>query len=195
MSLSDDFLTDRVTLIKKDGRRFDNLPASVQSGKIFTNDPQIPIEDEDWFERQTPSGITERFLVLDAGFMQAFHGIDAHYQSKVRKGTAVARTQSPSHIVYNLIGPNTRVNIQSSDSSTNIVNVETSALFEALRQSLAGSISDHALRQRLREAVDAMQASAGTRSFSERYKDFIALAADHVTVFAPFLPALTQLLL
>ena len=40
--------------------------------------------------------------------------------------------------------------------------------------------------------VDAMQVSAGTRNFSERYKDFIALAADHVTVFAPFLPALTQ---
>ena len=80
-----------------------------------------------------------------------------------------------------------------SSSSPNIVNVETSALFEALHKSLDGSISDHALQQRLREAVDAMQVSAGTRSFLERYKDFIALAADHVTVFAPFLPALTQL--
>ncbi|HWQ68771.1 MAG TPA: hypothetical protein VN494_02245 [Patescibacteria group bacterium] len=49
-----------------------------------------------------------------------------------------------------LIGPNTRVNIQSSDSSTNIVNDETSALFEALRKSLDASISDHALQQRLR---------------------------------------------
>jgi len=127
--------------------------------------------------------------------MQTFHGIAAHYQSKVRKETAVERTQSPSHIVYNLIGPNSRVNIQSSDSSTNIVNVETSALFEALRKTLDGSIADQALQHRLRETINAMQASAGTRSFSERYKDFIALAADHVTVFAPFLPALTQLLL
>jgi len=50
-----DFLNDRVTLIKKDGRRFDNLPAAVQSGGILTNDPKIPIEDGDWFERQTPS--------------------------------------------------------------------------------------------------------------------------------------------
>ena len=39
-----------------------------------------------------------------------------------------------------------------------------------------------------------MQAAAGTRSFVDRYKEFITLAADHVTVFAPFLPALTQLL-
>src|SRR2546422_9462054 len=53
-----DFLNDRVTLIKKDGRRFDNLPASVQSDNILTNDPKIPIEDGDSFERQTPSGIT-----------------------------------------------------------------------------------------------------------------------------------------
>lgn len=190
-----DFLNDRVTLIKKDGRRFESLPASVQSGLILTNDPKIPIEDGDCFERQTPSGITERFVIMDAGFMQAFHDITAHYQSKVRKETAVARPSSPSHIVYNLIGPNSRVNIQSSDSSTNIVNVETSALFEVLRKRLDEAISDQALQQRLRGAVEAMQAAAGTRGFSERYKDFIGLAADHITVFAPFLPALSQLLL
>ncbi len=77
-----------------------------------------------------------------------------------------------------LIGPNTRVNIQSTDSSTNIVNVEKSALFDALRKSLDASISDYALQQRLREAVDAMQVSAGTRSFSERYKDFIPFRVD-----------------
>lgn len=190
-----DFLNEHVTLVKKDGRRFEHLPAAVQSDVIMTNDPKIPIEDGDAFERKIPSGITERFLILDAGFKPKFHSFDAHYQSKVRRETAIARPQSPSHVVYNLIGPNSRVNIQSLDSSTNIVNVETSALFEALRGSLEKAIPDQALRQQLREAVDAMQAAAGTRSFSGRYKNFIALAADHVTVFGPFLPALTQLLL
>jgi hypothetical protein len=190
-----DFLNEHVTLVKKDGRRFENLLAAVQSALIMTNDPQIPIEDGDLFERQLPSGIIERFLVLDAGFKPKFHNFDAHYQSKVRKETAAPRLQPPSHVIYNLIGPNSRVNIQSADSSTNIVNVETSALFEALRGTLERAIPDQALRQQLREAVDAMQTAAGTRSFSDRYKDFIGLAADHVTVFAPFLPALTQLLL
>jgi hypothetical protein len=189
-----DFLNEQVTLVKKDGRRFENLPASVESNLIMTNDPRIPIEDGDSFERKIPSGITERFLIFDAGFKPEFVGFEAHYQSRVRKETEIARPQSPSHVVYNLIGPNSRVNIQSLDSSTNIVDVETSGLFEALRGTLENAIADEALRQRLRKAVDAMQTTVGTRSFSERYKDFIGLAADHVTVFAPFLPALTQLL-
>ncbi len=187
-------LNDRVSLVKKDGRRFDNLPAAVQPGMIFTSNPQIPIDDGDRFERRVPSGAVERFLVIDAGFMQAFHEIPAHHQSKVRKESAVTAPPPSTQIVYNLIGPNARVNIQSADSSTNVVNVEASALFEALRRAIAESIQDEALQKGLRERVDAMQAVAGTRSFIDRYKDFIGLAADHVTVFAPFLPALTQLL-
>ena len=31
--------------------------------------------------------------------------------------------------------------------------------------------------------------------FGEHYKEFIAVAADHMTLITPFLPALTQLLL
>lgn len=84
----DSLLTDRVSLIKQDGRRFDDMPASVQSGKIFTDDSKIPVEDGDHFERRTPSGVTERFLIIDAGFMQAIPGMSAHYQSKVRKEAA-----------------------------------------------------------------------------------------------------------
>ena len=87
-------LKDRVTLVKKDGRRFENLPASVQSGLIFTDNPKIPIEDGDQFERQLPSGIVDVFTVVDSGFYKRFHSIPAHYQSKVRKNTAEAPTSS-----------------------------------------------------------------------------------------------------
>ena len=65
MPLSD-FPNDPVTLIEKDGRRLGDLPVSVLSDKILTNDPKIPIEDGDWFERQTPGGVTERFEILEA---------------------------------------------------------------------------------------------------------------------------------
>ena len=42
-------LRDRVTLVKQDGRRFEDLRASVQSDKVFTDDPQLPIEEGDTF--------------------------------------------------------------------------------------------------------------------------------------------------
>ena len=50
-------MNDLVTLVKASGQRFENLPAAVQAGKIFTQDPTVPIEDGDTFERKIPSGI------------------------------------------------------------------------------------------------------------------------------------------
>ena len=83
-----DMLNDRVSLVKADGRRYDNLPAAVSSGKIITLDSTIPIDDGDEFQRRWPSGTVERYEVIDAGFHNTFHGMEAHYQSKVKKRTA-----------------------------------------------------------------------------------------------------------
>jgi hypothetical protein len=188
------FLTDRVTLVKKDGQRFEDLPASVQPTLIVTQDPKIPIEDGDQFERRIPSGVVEIFLIVDAGFYQAFGGVTAHYQSKVRKSTANRPTVPQTQVVYNLSGPNARVNIRSTDSSTNVVNVESAALFDKLRNKMQEAIKDADALKRLSEQVDAMQAAAGTESFLGTYQKFISVAADHLTLLTPFLPALTQLL-
>lgn len=69
MKLFHGMLSEPVTLIKNDGRRFD-LQAIVSKDKIFTDNPQIPIEDGDEFERKLPSGVVERYTVLDAGFQR-----------------------------------------------------------------------------------------------------------------------------
>ena len=199
MSIFQSLKNDRVTLVKKDGQRFENLTASVQAGLILTDNPKIPIEDGDRFERQLPSGIVDVFTVLDSGFQQGFHGIPAHYQSKVRKNTAESppspRPAAGPQVVNNLIGPNTRVNIQSSDSSTNVVSVESAVLFDNLREAIQKSSLDSTVARQLIQNVNAMQPAVGTKTFGERYKEFIAVAADHMTLVAPFLPALRQLLL
>ena len=194
MNVFKSLMNDRVTLVKKDGKRFEDLPALVQTGLILTDNPEIPIEDGDTFERKLPSGIVEVFVVLDAGFRQKLPGVHAGYQSKVEKSTARAKPPTTQHVVYNLIGPNTRVNIQSKDSSTNILNVEPADLFQNLRTTLGDSISDSELVARLVGHVDRMETAAGTKDFSDRYKEFIGSAAQHITLVGPFLPALTQFL-
>ena len=172
---------------------------SVQSGLILTDNPKIPIEDGDQFERQLPSGIVDVFTVVDSGFQQRFHDIPPHYQSKVRKNTAGSppspRPAAVPQVVYNLIGPNARVNIQSSDLSTNVVSVESAVLFDNLREVIRKSSLDSTVSRQLIQNVSAMQSAVGTKTFGERYKEFITVAADHMTLVAPFLPALTQLLL
>lgn len=190
------FMNDTVALVKRDGRRFDNLPASVQAGLIMTQNPNIPIEDGDTFERRLPTGVVESYTVLDAGYKAPFHGIPAHYQSKVQKGTAMPRPRAtPHHVVYNLIGPNARVNIQSTDASTNVVNADASAVFDDLRRTVQQAIEDSSVSTELLQRIDGMQAAIGSPGFARRYKDFIAVAADHLTLLAPFLPALTQMLI
>ena len=184
-----------VTLAKKDGRRFEGLRALVQSNKILTNDPKIPIEDGDEFIRTLPSGTEERYTVIDAGFQQGYRNIiPPSYESIVRKSTAPRATASHT---FNLSGPNSRVNIDSHDASTNIVSSETTTLFTNIRQAIQQSPLDSNAMQRITERVDAMEAAAGTKRFAQRYTEFVSSLADHadlVTTIAPFLPALSQLL-
>ena len=197
MSPFESFKNNRVTLVKNDGTWFEDLPASVKSGLIFAYDRRIPIEDGDQFERRLPSGIIEVFTVVDAGFHQRFHSIPSHYQSNVRKNTAAplrSRSASIPQVVYNLTGPNPRVNIQSSDLSTNVVNVESGALFDSLREAIQEFSMDSPASRRLIQDVDTMESAVGTNMFAESYGEFVA-AADHMTLVAPVLPALTQLLL
>jgi len=187
-------MNDRVTLVKKNGQRHPDLPAAVQSKLILTENAQIPIEEGDVFERTLPSGIVETFEVIDAGFFNAFSGMPAHYQSKVEKRSARPKPAATPHVVYNLIGPNARVNIASNDSSTNVVNVESNVLFENLRDAIARSIAGDELKKELTQRVNEMEAAAGTNTFAAKYKAFIGVAADHISLFGPFLPALTQFL-
>ena len=166
----------------------------VQSDKIFTNDPAIPIEDGDVFERTLPNGIVERYTILDAGFMQGTGGIKPHYQSVVRKQTKIDLPTQPGQIVYNLTGPNARVNIQSVDSSTNLVEVEATELFGRIREAIGQSVQDGELLRKLQEKVTELEKAQGTPGFVARYKEFMALAANHMTLLAPFIPALFQMM-
>lgn len=185
-----------VTLVKKDGRRYEDLPAIVQSKMIFTEDPKIPIEDGDEFIRTLPSGVHERFTVTDAGFMQGFGAVmPAHYQSKVRKSTAVQPPAPQQH--FHVSGPNSRVNIGSHDASHNSVNIDTTTLFTNVRQVVQQSSLNSDVMRQIVARIDAMQSAPDKRDFAQRYSEFISAISDHATLMAtlaPYLPALSQLL-
>lgn len=97
-----------------------------------------------------------------------------------------------SHITYNLHGDNPRININSQDYSINVTN--SKIVFDEIRKTIESDIKDGNLKRSLQTKVTEMEESVGQKSFLQKYSEFIALAANHVTVFAPFLPALTQFL-
>lgn len=140
MSFSD-FMTDTIEVLKQNGERIEGLKASVQSKGIFLDNNRVLIEPRDLITRKMSNGGQETYEVIDPGFHEAFHGIDAHYQMKVRKLGLPEAEQRIQSITINVTGNNARVNHHSTDNSVNYVAVDS-----ALQQQV----------NELRRAVEAL---------------------------------------
>jgi len=189
-----DLLRDTVTIRTKDGTTYPDVRASVQRGQIITQRSDIPIQPGDEVVRRLPSGIDEVFVVDDPGFQAGLHGIPAFYQLRVHRADAPARSSNVGTVIYNLTGPNARFNINSVDSSTNVVNQAPPELFEALRVAIQSRIPAGQEQQDLLATAADLEQETGKPGFAQRYAQFMALAANHMEVLAPFIPALTQML-
>lgn len=153
-------MTDTISVLKKDGNRFDGIKASVQSGGIFISGCTLLIESGDLIQRKMSNGGEETFEVIDPGFHEEFHGIPAGYQMAVKKLGIPEAQKAVQHISYNFTGHNARINQSSVDNSTNVVNVNTDAAMYimALRsaiQEACFSIHDEQSALDVIDAVDA----------------------------------------
>jgi hypothetical protein len=89
-------------------------------------------------------------------------------------------------------GPNSRVNINSNDQSNNTV--VTGGVFNEVRRALDGAALPVEERTILRTLVDELESAPDKTSFNARYQAFIAAAANHMTLLAPFLTPLAHML-
>ena len=105
----------------------------------------------------------------------------------------VAAGQSVTN-VYHISGHNVRVNTNSTDNSVNIVSVTQEEVFSTLKQEVSEKIREGDELKQILQKLDALRGAQGTKSFGERYTEFISAAANHMTVIAPFISALTELL-
>jgi hypothetical protein len=103
------------------------------------------------------------------------------------------RTEGPITI-YNVQGDNARWNLNSTDQSANIVTKSSTEFFTTLRERIEAGVRDEIERKKILEAVAVLEDSNGKASFAQRYTDFMAVAANHMTLLAPFIPALTEML-
>ena len=83
--------------------------------------------------------------------------------------------------------------MNSTDNSVNITSVSGDELFVQLREAVR-SIGDDSERNGILSKLDQLEKAKDSGSFLHAYQSFIATVADHMTVFAPFIPALTQML-
>lgn len=126
------FPTEEITLIKMDGSIIENYIAHVQPELIMPKDNNIVIDIGDIFERTLQNGAKERYEVIDPRFYEKIGGFNAHYQLKVRK---IGLKDITTHkVTYNLNGPNSRVNNNSTDNSKNVVNDSSDILLRLIEE-------------------------------------------------------------
>ena len=99
-----------------------------------------------------------------------------------------ARKESQVNQVFNVHGPNARVNIDSTDNSTNIVH--QGVPFSELRKAIESGDSDGVERTAILQRLSDLEAATDHESGAKRYQAFIAAAANHMTIIGPYLPAL-----
>jgi hypothetical protein len=117
-----DFNKDKVTLVKADGKvARERIPALVTGEMIFTADETLPVEVGDFLLRNLPNGLVEKYEVTNPKYYDVGHGQDAHFQIDVTRAEAPqSKASVVQGITNNFNGPNSRVNINSTDNSVNI---------------------------------------------------------------------------
>lgn len=83
-SILDDFPTEKLILHKPSGKIYE-VKGLVGSSGIQSEDITVPIEPNDYYERDLPNGIIEYYEVVDPGFHKGMHDIPDHYQTKVKR--------------------------------------------------------------------------------------------------------------
>jgi hypothetical protein len=105
---------------------------------------------------------------------------------------------APTNITYNVYGNQARVNIQSTDASTNIESGVTPELFQQLITAIRKHVTDESVKTKMERAAEEMKDTYGSRDFVKSYTSFMSILADHIQVFgpivAPYLPGLAKLL-
>jgi len=142
------------------------------------------------FGGSAPSGLESHYPQMVA---QAV-GLSANLvKTKIDRRRLMAKESSPITNYY-VQGENARVNVNSSDNSVNVVMESEEEFFGTLQQRIESGVPEGSERRKILDALIVLRESHGKPSFAQRYTDFMAAAANHITVIVPFIPALTEML-
>lgn len=182
-------MNEVIVLRKQDGTEIREIQANVQRGKIFIADGTVPLEEGDTLIRQLPNGMTESYIVEDRGYYATIGGIQAHYQTKVRREGTTPGGRSPT--VWNVSGANARVNINSQDNSTNIITITPQNVIAELRKAIEAKVTGEQ-KEKLLAKLEEMSEARDRETKLTKYQQFINLAANITTILAPYLRALAS---
>jgi hypothetical protein len=96
--------------------------------------------------------------------------------------------------IYHVHGHNPRWSQNSTDHSVNVVITSHEQVFTDLRKQIESGIPVGEEQKDILERLTALEQAKESRSFAQQYSEFIGAAANHMTLIAPFIPALAEML-
>ena len=188
-----------IVVRKKNGEEAKGIKAHVQSDIIVISlnankEMKIPaIEAGDIIEHNQSNGVLEQYEVSDPNYIDT---LPAHvgnlYKCSVRKLSSVERSthsmqfNAPVQIQNNTNSPNSTQNMTIGQSP------DIEKLFNSILTALVeNSLDNH---EAIKTAVLGMKETVGQPTFKEKYDAFVQSAANHMTVFLPFMSQLAALL-
>lgn len=182
-----------IDIVAPDGTVRHRTKGNVHPKVVMIQDSSVVICPGDEIRRLIPSGVEETYEVIDPVLCQnSMIFPSAYYQVKVKRKGAYPRGQGGNYNIHHVHASGQIVNIGSQDRSTNIA--IQGDVFGDISAALQGVVKDADELHRLLSAVDEMKRQRGGAGFAAAYRSFVSLAADHLGVLAPFLPALSQFL-
>ncbi|WP_444883531.1 hypothetical protein [Microbulbifer sp. PSTR4-B] len=160
---------DKINVIKHNGEEFGGLKAVVGSSGIILEYSGFLVEPNDLIQREMSNGGIENFQVIDPGYNEGHPPIKPFYNMKVKKLGLPEAEKVRQSITYNFSGPNARVNNDSVDNSTNVVNVNSDVAehISALRSEVNRLVTDEQEKREALELVDAIEGQFSTDSPSK----------------------------
>jgi hypothetical protein len=155
-------------------------------GDFVDTGPKVP------FENTPGSG----FVVFGVRSMREHAYLTEKGYKAAQKGARTQKPRPPASHVYISGGTFHQSPIGIGERVVQAVAVTLSDMpvFRDLRKAVDGSDIEPGQRTELLAHIEAMEEAHKTGGFVERYQQFIGCAANHMTLIAPFLPALTAFL-
>lgn len=176
------------TLLKSNGKEIKDVKGDIQKKKVFVKDANIPIEADDFIIQELPNGNIEKRKVVSVYSTGKNQYASAAYECDLE--VIGQQTKNTNQIVYNIHNAD-KVNINSNDNSTNNTTITPNEVFDKIQDIIKTQIDNN---ENLLKSLEDLKSSKGKPSFTHKYQAFINAAASHMTLIAPFIPALTQMM-
>jgi len=100
---------------------------------------------------------------------------------------------APQHVTIHQHGPQSRVNLNSTDQSQNFLSTTEQNIFSQVRAALESGVTQEATLRNILAKLTDFETTAHQPTSLEKFQAFVNSTASYMTIVGPFIPALLQM--